>query len=434
LLESLEVSSLSLADQARLLRERGAIHLEEGQLLEALPVFEQALVCAQASDDHQSLGAAIAQSLGFLEAGRGHYQSALRYLTEAVQVGDSTRVLSAHLTRATVFTYMGNFDLAQRDLNEAHRDLNHVEMPLMAAIWCYATGILCRFRAEPDEARQAFARASELVVDTSPDLYAFSQAHLASIATMVGDFDTARMHMMLARDHALTANAKAMCDLRQGQWLTRQGQSNPELLECAVTAYRKLHQGRDMAFAALHWADSLAAHKQFEAMKLALEIVADVVSMSGGSAFLRVELDCLSYRTALERRASRYAKSLFRKDVTQPSGDQHGMNRAHHEVCVLAFGDSRIEVDGLITKTMPDRAFELLVFVLLHPNSTLNQIVTMLDPDGAPCKVKNLFHQLKYVIAAHSAGLMSGLSYTWVGFCHELLRVGQKRCVLRWNG
>jgi tetratricopeptide (TPR) repeat protein len=394
---------LPKADQARLARERAELILKTGDLERAAIAFEEALMLSEVSDERQWLSPAILQSLGFVQSERGDFGAAIQSLSQIIihKQASPVRIAAAFATRALVFAYSGKLGAARQDIGRGTSALADLESGQWLSVMLkFADGITSWLEEHADQAVEALMSVSREAMNFGErELSVYAQGQLVVIYLERRDTDRARAHISLARAQVDGENAQAICDLREAQLYTHLNQAVPAMLERAVTYFSRTQHRRELAIALFHLADAHASRRDFQAAQMALNRVTDLTHMLEGKAFLNAEFRGLRGLNQLQNHASSYAGWLF-STTTVSSGSS--VPRIFE---VKTFGQPHLLVDGQRIEFGSHRALELLVFVGLNPNSSLEQIIAALSPDDDPKSAKNLFHQLKFILNQHARGL-----------------------------
>jgi DNA-binding SARP family transcriptional activator len=394
---------LTNSDRARLVREQAELILKSGDLERAAIAFEEALMLSEVSDERQWLSPAILQSLGFVQSEKGDLGAAVQSLSRIIidKTASSVRITAAFATRALVFAYSGKLGAARQDLSRGLKALAKLESgQWLSVMFKFADGMTSWYEARQDQAIEALMIASREAVNFGErELSVYAQTQLVVIYLERRDMDRARVHISLARAQVDGENAQAICDLREAQFYTHLNQAVPSMLERAVEYFAKTQHRRELATSLLHLADAHASRRDFQSVQVALNRVTDLAHMLEGKAFLNAELRGLRHLNRLRDQASTYAGWLFSTESESPEPF------APRIFEVKTFGEPQLLVDGQRIEFGSHRTLELLVFLGLHPNSSLEQIITALSPDDDPKNAKNLFHQLKFILNQHARGL-----------------------------
>ncbi len=394
---------LPKADQARLARERAELILKSGDLERAAIAFEEALMLSEVSDERQWLSPAILHSLGFVQSERGDFGAAIQSLSQIIihKQASPVRIAAAFATRALVFAYSGKLGAARQDIGRGTSALAALESGQWLSVMLkFADGITSWLEERADQAIEILMVVSREAMNFGErELSVYAQAQLVVIYLERRDTDRARAHISVARAQVDGENAQAICDLREAQLYTHLNQAVPAMLERAVAYFSRTQHRRELAIALFHLADAHASRRDFQAANIALNRVTDLTHMLEGKAFLNAEFRGLRGLNQLQNHASSYAGWLF-STTTLSSGSS--VPRIFE---VKTFGQPHLLVDGQRIEFGSHRALELLVFVGLNPNSSLEQIIAALSPDDDPKSAKNLFHQLKFILNRHARGL-----------------------------
>lgn len=399
-IERVNIKILSSFDQAMALREWGAIHLVNGNLVEASEALEQAWAAAYETPTGQKLLAGIGQLLGRVYSARGRDHQAADYFETALQAANPAKVVYIRAARALCLSYLGRFEEAQSDLQQAMSHLEHV--PLATSFVQYVAGILEKARGEKKQTSELFQQTAQLsreAQDTETECYA--ELNLCALETAEGRLEQARGHLARAKNLTINEKAQSYYWLRQGALQSRAGQPEAgKWLEQATQTFERLGLDREAAWGWLHLAEWHLRSGQSRLATEALSKAAQARYAIGSGFPLLIELRYLprlvAHLSGMPEDA--YARVLY-NDLQQLPG------QAPLWVEVRTLGQAQIVANGKRVRLDMRRSVEVLSYLLGHPGSTLEQILLMLFPDETPESARNYFHQVRYDLARAISGM-----------------------------
>jgi tetratricopeptide (TPR) repeat protein len=425
LLDEIDTGELSVSDRARYFRERAEGAFSIGDMSGAVAWFELALAEAELSEDRIWLGVAVSFSLAAVAAEQGNFRRSLEAFAWVIEFSPvQIRRGNALMLRSKIRLYIGDFDGSLLDLQTGAEAMTGNDDLVFQALYLYVNGTRERFMRHWRDAILALDAACKLMLRLDRNeaaVYAETSAvavYLAQArptARSSPHLDQARARLSAARSHVRTPNAGAICDVREGQWLTRAGMPNLVFLDQAVVVFTEIGCRPESGWALLHLADAHVGLENPTAAREALDRLADVVhAMADPSwskdgpemtGFLTAEIASLTHVVKLRRLVSEYARFVLAPPVRRqkPRALAATIGATGHRL--FAFDLPRLEVHGVAVSLGTKRALEAVVLLALRPNLTLEQIVTAIDPDGDPRRMKNLFHQVKFQVRRFGAGL-----------------------------
>ncbi len=380
-------------DRALAARERGMIEYAAGHLHNAADAFETAWAAAMGAPQRSSLVSGIAFMLGRVLSEQGCSDRALHHLETALSHANPARRISVLAVRAECLIYLGHFEAANDDLEQA---LNGVlQVPAALPGLRYVKALLFRargqYRAAEDLLRSAVLSAHN-ANESETELYAELEACV--VAACLDQIAMARAHLARAKILASNAKCRALVDWREGMLLAFSGdpRSIPRL-EGSLEAFENLALERESGWIRLTLAEAcLRLGREAQAEEW-LNAATDTRYGLGEGAGLWLELrslrSVLEYLENLPQDA--YARILY-DDLSALNGSaplplklltlgQVGLLAGRHKLRLNA---------GMAVSA------EVLSYLLNHPGRSLERILADIFPNVLPDKAKNYFHLVRY--------------------------------------
>lgn len=399
-LTAVDVAELSAFDRALALREWGVQRYTDGDVRGASEMLERAWALAHEAHLGWIILPAIGHGLGIAYADRGFDQQAVEYLTHALTKANPARTVQLLATRSLCRTYLGELDAADRDVDEAtaHQD----RVPLVGPYLAYVAGKVRLVRGRLDDAEMRFeAAAAAARAAQEPETEAYAELARCALATADDRLDAARGSLARARHLASNEKLHSLTLLRACAILTRQGHASAvETGEAAAHAFERLGLLREQGWSQLHVAAAHLRAGHDRASMRALSAAAGLRQALGGGAWMVPELRVLPEVAALlgRLREESYARVLHR-DLRSISDAEP----VHVELRTLGAGELR--ADGRRIRLDLRRTVEVLAYLLANPETTLDQVLLDLFPDGAAPRARSYFHQVRYELARAVPGL-----------------------------
>ena len=399
-LEQVQSARLSSFDRALALRERGAQHYTNGELVSATEVLEQAWAVAHESPMCSTLLPPIGQALGLIYATRGLDRQAQEYLNLGLSIANPARAIYLRGARALCLSYMGELERADNDLKAAADGLGLA--PLVAPYLKYVAGVLHRVRGQLESADRQFGEAITLAREAQePETESYAELGRCAVATALGRMDHAEGHLARARDIAVNNKVRALALLREGALLTRRGHTRAiAVLKMALERFANLALLREQSWVWLHLAEAYLQTREDARAFTALKEATSLRHALGDGMPLIVELRLVP--AVMEHLAgadeNAYIKLLYR-DV------QRAARVGPLRVELHTLGKSELLLDGRRVRVDLRRTLEVLTYLLGHQDATLEQVLVDLFPDQNPARARNYFHQVRYELARAVPGL-----------------------------
>ncbi|GGR03193.1 BTAD domain-containing putative transcriptional regulator [Deinococcus ruber] len=395
-LQTLNFSELITFDRSLAEREWGVSQMAFGDLRGAYESLERAWNLATQTDAEWALLPGIGLTLGYVCMAQGADQRALHFVTQALQHAEGLRLLQLQTVAGACYTYAGRFYEAEATFKAAG-DVTGPGAPTLL----YHRAVLARYRGHTRDALALFqesAQQARQLEEAETECYA--ELGICAVHCELGE--TRQATRALASASAIHAPARigALVDLRRGQLMVRNGETAAiELLSVTMKRFGDLLLHRERGWAALHLAE---ASLTFLRMREAAEALEEAHL---ARAALRA-----SPVIALELRAVPQVLSFMQAE-TQPQDlllDWRAFQE--HRPLVLriqTFGGVRLTVDGKPVRPNAslDKCTELLVYLLLHPNQTREQILAAIFPDKYAVNARIYFHLMRSELARIVDGL-----------------------------
>jgi hypothetical protein len=147
------------------------------------------------------------------------------------------------------------------------------------------------------------------------------------------------------------------------------------------------------------------------AASISLEHVSDIANALGGNAFLLLELRLISDIPALAAIATPYGLNALNPVLESNFAAEEVKLPLEHrpvvtEYRIRAFGQPMLLANGKpVHLSSTAKTLELLSYLMLHPMSTLEKILTDVFEESEPKAARNNFHQIKHQLPLSSNGL-----------------------------
>jgi tetratricopeptide (TPR) repeat protein len=412
-LDSVFDSSLSPDDWVRALRERGDLYAARNQLKAAVESYSEARLEAELCSETKTLIPLIDQSLGFTYHLLGNDRKAKEVLDRALLSTNPLLRSYVHMTRTFVCMFNGDFATAESSL--INQDLINITNPFFYAFQLYTNGVYKIIQRDWDNALVYFQQSIEITEKNNfNETDCLSKIGICKIHIGSGRFDEARAALKRSENVDTNPKCVAVRELTAGVLWTNLGQLD-KALECLskAQAYFQVHElARELAWTHLHFAVWHLKNNDSQAASMSLEHVSDIANALGGNAFLMIELRLISDIQALAAIATPYGlhalqpvlESNFEaEEVALPLEHRPKVN----EFRIRAFGQPMLLANGKpVHLSSTAKTLELLSYLMLHPMSTLEKILTEVFEDASdPKAARNNFHQIKHQLVQHSNGL-----------------------------
>jgi tetratricopeptide (TPR) repeat protein len=404
--------SLSPDDWVRALRERGDLHRARNQLKAAVAAYSEARLEAELCEEAKTLIPMIDQSLGYTYHLLGNDRKAKETLDRALLSTNSTLRAYVHMTRTFVCIFSGDFVSAESALNQ--HDYENINNPFFYSFQLYTNGIYKIVQNDLNNALLYFKKSIEITekhdfIETD----CLSKLGISKSYIGLKQFDEARAALKRAENLEVDPECLAARDLTAGVLWTNLNQLEKanEYLLSAQEYYQAHELARELAWTHLHFAVWHLKNNDSEAASNSLEHVSDIANALGGTAFLMLELRLISDIQALAAIATPYGLNALKpvleanlepEEVKVPLEHRPVVN----EFRIRAFGQPMLLANGKpVHLSSTAKTLEVLSYLMLHPMSTLEKILTDVFEESDPKAARNNFHQIKHQLVQHSNGL-----------------------------
>jgi DNA-binding SARP family transcriptional activator len=404
--------SLSPDDWVRALRERGDLHMVRNHLKAALEAYSDARLEAELCKEAKVLIPMIDQSLGYTHHLLGNDRKAKELLDRAMLSTNPMFRLYVRATRILVHIYNGDIISAESEI--FHQDFQNINSSLIQSLIFYGGGILKIIQKNWNEAHLLFNQSVEITeINGFIETEYLSKLGICKIYIGLGQLGEARAALKRAENLNVSAEYVAARDLTAGVLWTNLGQLEQayEFLSQALKYYQTRELARELAWTHLHFAVWHLKNNDSESAANALEHVADIANALGGTAFLMLELRLISDIQALVAIATPYGLNALKpvleanletEDVQIPLEHRPVVN----EFRIQAFGQPMLLANGKpVHLSSTAKTLEVLAYLMIHPMSTLEKILTDVFEESDPKAARNNFHQIKHQLVQHSNGL-----------------------------
>ncbi len=404
--------SLSPDDWVRALRERGDLHMVHNHLKVALAAYSDARLEAELCNEAKVLIPMIDQSLGYTHHLLGNDRKAKELLDRAMLSTNPMFRMYVRVTRILVYIYSGDIISAESEI--LHQDFKNINSSLIQSLTLYGSGILKIIQKNWDESLVLFNQ-SIVVTETNGFIETDCLSKLGLCKTFIGmgQFDNARAALKRAENLKVSPEYIAAQNLTAGVLWTNLGKPEKahECLSNAQTYFQEHELARELAWTHLHFAVWHLKNNDAVAAANSLELVSDIANALGGNAFLMLELRLISDIQALADIATPYGLNALKPVLESNFDAQEVTLPLEHrpkvtEYRIRAFGQPMLLANGKpVHLTSTAKTLELLSYLMLHPMSTLEKILTDVFEESEPKAARNNFHQIKHQLPLSSYGL-----------------------------
>ncbi|NJK45098.1 MAG: hypothetical protein HC933_13155 [Pleurocapsa sp. SU_196_0] len=395
--------SLSPREQVRVLMFHGDLLQKIGQVRLTINTLKKAWLQANLLDDDIHVTAQVAQSLASALQEVGRDREALRYIKRVIPKTEGVWNTFLRITRAYASIGIGDDEQARTDLLETEHASQ--QTPFLSTYRLIVNGIHMIAHRQTQEA----ARQLELAVHQADqiDLKEFqvvSAALLSAVYAAHSSHDKARAVLMPLVNLDLSPAEEAIRQLRLGQLhaTAKDLDSARIALESAVAAFSTLERQRELSWALLRLAHLHLERGDRRLANQTLERVSDIANAIGGTTYLLTELNLMGLEVVkqLAEVASPYAMHALLpvmepdKSVTVPLQARPLVRRLR----IVTLGKPQLWADDRNVSPRLNKAMELISYLSLHPQTTLERIVHAVFPDSDPKAGANYFHQLRHRI------------------------------------
>lgn len=392
---------LSRETRVRILLYESELYLKQGKSRQAIKTLKQAWVQANIIDNSVDLIAKVAQSLAAAFQSVGDDKKALEYLDKALQKTTGFWATILKITQAYAAIGFGDFCLAQSNLldtqeaSEANQTVKtyHLITDGNFAVVCKKFG----------HASQQFKTAIQAADKVDNKLYQLqSRAWASATHIAIGNLDQARAALMPLAHLELAPPEEALLKLRQGvlHMAMNDHAAARVALEHAVSHFSTLEHKRELGWSMLRLAELHLESGDTTLANHTLERVSDVANEVGGTAFLVSELNLMGHEavTKLSEVASAYAMHSLAPTlepgrlVSIPLDSRPLVRRLR----VITLGKPMLLAGDRNVTPRLNKSMELIAYLVLHPQSSLERILDAVFPDSDAKAAANYFHQIRH--------------------------------------
>ena len=400
-IESSKQLCLQPKDCISILQFESDLQVKLGRTRLAVKTLKKAWVQANVLMDAGNLLPRVAQSLAAALQSLGADDKALEYLDKAIFKTQGFWGTILKITRAYAAIGVGDFVLAQENLSQTQK-LSEVN-ETVSTYHIIASGQFLTSQKKFDEAILHFKRAIQLADDIDNrefQVLAKTWASATHIAT--GNLDQARAVLMPLVHLELAPAEEAMLKLRQGvlHMVGSDHDAARVALEHAVSHFSTLEHKRELGWSMLRLAELHLESGDPTLANQTLERVSDVANEVGGTAFLVSELNLMGLETVtkLSEVASAYAMHSLAPTldqgrlVTIPLDSRPLVRRLR----VITLGKPMLLAGDRNVTPRLNKAMELISYLMIHPQSSLERILDAVFPDSDLKAAANYFHQIRH--------------------------------------
>jgi tetratricopeptide (TPR) repeat protein len=398
-------------DWVRALRERGDLQAARNHLKAALESYSEARLEAELCKEAATLIPILDQSLGFTYHMLGNDRRAKELLDRALLTTNPMIRSFIRATRILVYIFNGNFSCAETEI--AHLDFENIDNPSVKSLKLYYTGIFRITQRNLNDAHLSFLQSLEIAEEKGfNEIECLSKLGISKTYLALGQYNEARAALKRAENIKVSHEYIAAQNLTGGVLWTNLGQLEKahDCLSIAQEHYQTHDMARELAWTHLHFAVWHLKNNNAAAAANSLEHVSDIANALGGNAFLMLELRLISDIQALAAIATPYGLNAL-KPVLESNFDAEVTLPLEHrpvvtEYRIRAFGQPMLLANGKpVHLSSTAKTLELLSYLMLHPMSTLEKILTDVFEESEPKAARNNFHQIKHQLPLSSNGL-----------------------------
>lgn len=400
-IETSQRCNLSQEIRVRIFLYESELYLKQGKSRQAIKILKQAWIQANIIDNSTDLIAKVAQSLAAAFQSVGDDKKALEYLEKALQrtVGFWETILK--ITQAYAAIGFGDFHLAQSNLLDTQEVSEKNQ--IVRTYHLITDGNFAVSNKKLDHAAQQFHTAIQAAEKIDNKLYQLqSRTWASAIHIAMGNLDQARAVLMPLAHLELAPAEEALLKLRQGvlHTVTSDHAAARVDLEHAVSHFSTLEHKRELGWSMLRLAELHLDAGDPTLANQTLERVSDVANEVGGTAFLVSELNLMGVEavTKLSEVASAYAMhslapTLEPKRLVSIPLDSRPLVR---RLRVITLGKPMLLAGDRNVTPRLNKAMELISYLVLHPQSSLERILDAVFPDSDAKAAANYFHQIRH--------------------------------------
>lgn len=403
-LEWIETShkyDLSRDSRVQVLLYESELCIKQGKSRQAIKILKQAWVQTNIIDNPTNLIARVAQSLAAAFQSVGDDKKALEYLEKALQKTSGFWETVLKITQAYAAIGFGDFHLAQNNLFNTQEASEKNQVVRTYHLITDGNFAICNKKF--DHAAQQFNTAIQAADKIENRLYQLqSRAWASATYIAMGSLVQARAVLMPLAHLELAPAEEALLKLRQGvlHTVTADHAAARIALEYAVSHFSTLEHKRELGWSMLRLAELHLDAGDPTLANQTLERVSDVANEVGGTGFLVSELNLMGVEavTKLSEVASAYAMhslapTLEPKRLVSIPLDSRPLVR---RLRVITLGKPMLLAGDRNVTPRLNKAMELISYLVLHPQSSLERILDAVFPDSDAKAAANYFHQIRH--------------------------------------
>ncbi len=392
---------LSPLNRIEILISESDLYVKLGKSRLAVKALKKAWIQANITTDPANSISRVAQSLAVALQSLGEDSKAIEYLNKAILKSNEFWKTILRITLAN--SLMSTGDLVKAQLNLQSTQKASESNGVISAYHLIADGqfsVICK-QFDQSVARSATAiQASEKIDNRQFQLESRAWASATHIAT--GNLDQARAVLMPLAHLELAPAEEALLKLRQGVLHLASSDmiAARAALEHAVSHFSTLEHKRELGWSMLRLAEFHLVTGDPTLANQTLERVSDVANEVGGTAFLVSELNLMGLATVtkLSEVASVYAMHALAPTlepgrlVSIPLDSRPLVRRLR----VITLGKPMLLAGDRNVTPRLNKAMELISYLVLHPQSSLERILDAVFPDSDAKAAANYFHQIRH--------------------------------------
>ena len=401
--------ALSPDDWVRALRERGDLQVALNQIKAALGSYNDARLEAELCHDAKSLLPMINQSLGYVHHLLGNDRKAKELLDQALDTTNLSFQAYIRVSRILVCIYKGDFLTAKDDL--CNPNSQKAESLFIKSLRLYTDGIYKITQNNFSNAHLSFRESIDIAEQYGfIEIECLSKLGLCKAHIGLLQLDEARATLRRAEHLDVIPQYQAARDLTAGLYWTKVSDFEKAHghLVSALEYYETHECARELGWTHLHFAVWHFKNGNTQAAAASLEQVADIAGALDNTAFLVPELRLISDLEGLAKIATPYGLHALRPVFETNSEPLMPLEHRPvvQEFYLQAFGNAGLLANGKpVHLNSAAKTCEVLAYLMMHPMSTLEKILTDVFEDSDPKAGRNYFHQIKHQLVLYSNGL-----------------------------
>ncbi|MDR6220955.1 hypothetical protein [Deinococcus soli (ex Cha et al. 2016)] len=404
LLADLDAWRLTSFGEAVAWRERSMLAFASGCLGEALAAAQRAWRIAVIDETASLFLPGFASALALVLSTLGQDHAASSYIRQALPLGSAAQRAPLLWTLAGCLARAGDFGAAQEALTQVQATpLSSQAQPLLS----YHRGVLARLQGIPEEAVAAFSQSASLARQSGQlETEVYAAASLSAIAAEQGKVAEARVHLSRAHHRAVGARAEALCAFQEAT--LQASEDHTKAIDQLQSCARRLSQlglRREVGEAWIVIADTYARQGEDGAALTALRSVAEARAALGANVTLATSVDA---RPALRRLLVSQAAQGHLGSLCTLWEDFQQLQRSRPAALALTtLGGYGLRLGELPVKLNVGmrRAVELLAYLLLRKEATLEQLQTYVFEQCAPQAARDYLHVARHGLTRAVPGL-----------------------------